>query len=80
MRELVALENDETLLVQSGKPVAVFRIKNTRRAFLIANPILSARGPTGEHYELERRGLMMQNGQMTSGNWIYIGHRHRGHV
>jgi urocanate hydratase len=70
---LRALENDETLLVQSGKPVAVFRTHQSAPRVLIANSNLVGRWATWEHFrELERRGLMMY-GQMTAGSWIYIG-------
>jgi urocanate hydratase len=70
---LRALENDETLLVQSGKPVAVFRTHAMAPRVLIANSNLVGRWATWEHFrELERRGLMMY-GQMTAGSWIYIG-------
>lgn len=67
------LENDETLLVQSGKPVGVFRTHEHAPRVLIANSNLVGRWATWEHFhELERRGLMMY-GQMTAGSWIYIG-------
>ena len=67
------LENDETLIVQSGKPVAVFRTHASAPRVLIANSNLVGRWATWEHFhELERRGLMMY-GQMTAGSWIYIG-------
>ena len=67
------LENDETLLVQSGKPVAVFRTHTGAPRVLIANSNLVGRWATWEHFrELERQGLMMY-GQMTAGSWIYIG-------
>jgi len=70
---LRALENDETLLVQSGKPVAVFRTHHSAPRVLIANSNLVGRWATWDHFrELERRGLMMY-GQMTAGSWIYIG-------
>ena len=70
---LRALENDETLLVQSGKPVAVFRTHAGAPRVLIANSNLVGRWATWDHFrELERRGLMMY-GQMTAGSWIYIG-------
>ena len=73
MRELRALENDETLLVQSGKPVAVFRTHEHAPRVLIANSNLVGAWANWEHFhELERRGLMMY-GQMTAGSWIYIG-------
>jgi urocanate hydratase len=67
------LEGDETLLVQSGKPVGVFRTHAHAPRVLIANANLVGRWATWEHFnELERRGLMMY-GQMTAGSWIYIG-------
>ncbi|HST51969.1 MAG TPA: urocanate hydratase [Pyrinomonadaceae bacterium] len=73
IRELMRLENDETLLVQSGKPVAVFRTHEHAPRVLIANSNLVGAWANWEHFhELERRGLMMY-GQMTAGSWIYIG-------
>ena len=70
---LRALEHDETLLVQSGKPVGVFRTHPGAPRVLIANSNLVGRWATWEHFrELERQGLMMY-GQMTAGSWIYIG-------
>src|SRR5687768_280176 len=73
VQTLRALEDDETLLVQSGKPVAVFRTQRAAPRVLIANSNLVGRWATWEHFrELERRGLMMY-GQMTAGSWIYIG-------
>src|SRR5512143_3400898 len=70
---LRALEADETLLVQSGKPVGVFRTQRDAPRVLIANSLLVPRWATWEHFwELEGRGLMMY-GQMTAGSWIYIG-------
>jgi urocanate hydratase len=73
VRELRALENDETLLVQSGKPVAVFRTHEYAPRVLIANSNLVGAWANLEHFhELERKGLMMY-GQMTAGSWIYIG-------
>ena len=67
------LENDETLLVQSGKPVGVFRTHVSSPRVLIAISNLVGRWATWEHFrELERQGLMMY-GQMTAGSWIYIG-------
>jgi urocanate hydratase len=73
VRELEALANDETLLVQSGKPVGVFRTHPGAPRVLIANSNLVGRWATWEHFrELERKGLMMY-GQMTAGSWIYIG-------
>ncbi|MEX1294997.1 MAG: urocanate hydratase [Candidatus Limnocylindrales bacterium] len=71
--ELQRLEDDETLLVASGKPVAVFRTHEWAPRVLIANSNLVGRWATWEHFrELERAGLMMY-GQMTAGSWIYIG-------
>ena len=73
VRSLRALENDETLLVQSGKPVAVFRTHLSAPRVLIANSNLVGRWATWDVFrELERKGLMMY-GQMTAGSWIYIG-------
>jgi len=73
VRELQALENDETLLVQSGKPVGVFRTHEYAPRVLIANSNLVGAWANWEHFhELERKGLMMY-GQMTAGSWIYIG-------
>ena len=73
VRELREIENDETLLVQSGKPVAVFRTHEYAPRVLIANSNLVGAWANWEHFhELERRGLMMY-GQMTAGSWIYIG-------
>ena len=70
---LRALEDDETLLVQSGKPVGVFRTHAHAPRVLIANSNLVGRWATWDHFrELERAGLMMY-GQMTAGSWIYIG-------
>jgi len=70
---LRALENDETLLVQSGKAVGVFRTQPDAPRVLIANSLLVPRWATWEHFwELEGKGLMMF-GQMTAGSWIYIG-------
>jgi len=67
------LDADETLLVQSGKPVGVFRTHADAPRVLIANSNLVPRWATWEHYhELDRLGLMMY-GQMTAGSWIYIG-------
>jgi urocanate hydratase len=67
------LEPDETLLIQSGKPVGVFRTHAGAPRVLIANSNLVPRWATWEHFnELDRKGLMMF-GQMTAGSWIYIG-------
>jgi urocanate hydratase len=73
VRSLRALGNDETLLVQSGKPVGVFRTHAEAPRVLISNSMLVPAWATWEHfYELDRKGLMMF-GQMTAGSWIYIG-------
>jgi urocanate hydratase len=73
VRELRRLADDETLLVASGKPVAVFRTHAWAPRVLIANSNLVGRWATWEVFrELERAGLMMY-GQMTAGSWIYIG-------
>jgi urocanate hydratase len=70
---LKSLENDETLLVQSGKPVGVFQTHEYAPRVLIANSNLVGRWSSWEKFrELERLGLMMY-GQMTAGSWIYIG-------
>jgi len=70
---LERLENDQTLLVQSGKPVGIFPTHEYAPRVLIANSLLVPRWATWEHFwELERLGLMMY-GQMTAGSWIYIG-------
>ncbi len=70
---LTTLADDETLLVQSGKPVGVFRTHEWAPRVLIANSNLVGDWATWEHFrELERQGLMMY-GQMTAGSWIYIG-------
>src|SRR5256714_7363922 len=70
---LKALEADETLCVQSGKPVGVFRTHSDAPRVLIANSNLVPHWATLEHFnELDRKGLMMF-GQMTAGSWIYIG-------
>ena len=73
VRTLRGLADDETLLVQSGKPVGVFRTHPEAPRVLIANANLVGNWATWEHFrELERRGLIMF-GQMTAGSWIYIG-------
>ncbi len=67
------MEEDETLLIQSGKPVGVFRTHRSAPRVLIANSNLVPHWATWEHFnELDRKGLMMF-GQMTAGSWIYIG-------
>jgi urocanate hydratase len=71
--ELRRLERDETLLVQSGKPVAVFRTHTGAPRVIIANALLVPAWATWQNFrELEHRGLTMY-GQMTAGSWIYIG-------
>jgi urocanate hydratase len=73
VRSLKELENDETLLVQSGKPVGVFRTHADAPRVLISNSMLVPAWASWEHFhELDRKGLMMY-GQMTAGSWIYIG-------
>src|SRR3974390_1405444 len=70
---LKRLGDEETLLIQSGKPVGVFRTHADAPRVLIANSNLVPHWATWEHFnELDRRGLMMY-GQMTAGSWIYIG-------
>src|SRR6202161_4658949 len=70
---LKSLGDDETLLIQSGKPVGVFRTHADAPRVLIANSNLVPHWATWEHFaELDRKGLMMY-GQMTAGSWIYIG-------
>jgi urocanate hydratase len=72
-KALTALKPDETLLVQSGKPVGVFRTHEDAPRVLIANSNLVPAWANWEHFnELDRQGLMMY-GQMTAGSWIYIG-------
>ena len=73
LQSLRDLQEDETLLVQSGKPVGVFRTHADAPRVLIANSNLVPKWATWEHFhELDRKGLMMY-GQMTAGSWIYIG-------
>src|SRR5260221_7724891 len=73
LETLRRLEDDESLLVQSGKPVGVFRTHPDAPRVLIANSNLVPKWATWEHFnELDRKGLMMF-GQMTAGSWIYIG-------
>ncbi len=70
---LKRLENDQSLLIQSGKPVGVFETHADAPRVLLANSNLVPRWSTWEHFnELDRKGLMMY-GQMTAGSWIYIG-------
>ena len=71
--KLTSLESNETLLIQSGKPVGVFRTHEDAPRVLIANSNLVPAWANWEHFrELDRKGLMMF-GQMTAGSWIYIG-------
>ncbi len=73
VRSLQQLENDETLLVQSGKPVGIFKTHEDAPRVIIANSNLVGNWANWEHFdELEKEGLMMY-GQMTAGSWIYIG-------
>ena len=73
LTRLKSLEADETLLIQSGKPVGVFRTHPDAPRVLLANSNLVPAWATWEHFhELDRKGLMMY-GQMTAGSWIYIG-------
>lgn len=73
VRELKQLGNEETLLVQSGKPVAVFPTHDMAPRVIIANSNLVGHWANWDHFhELDRKGLMMY-GQMTAGSWIYIG-------
>lgn len=70
---LKVLENDESLLIQSGKPVGILKTHKDAPRVLISNSQLVPKWATWEHFEeLERKGLMMY-GQMTAGSWIYIG-------
>ena len=70
---LQRLEDDETLLVQSGKPVGVFKTHRHAPRVLLANSNLVPKWATWDHFhELDKKGLMMY-GQMTAGSWIYIG-------
>src|SRR4051812_40424684 len=73
VRELRSIENDETLLIQSGKPVGIFRTHEYAPRVLIANSNLVGQWSNwDEFHRLERMGLTMY-GQMTAGSWIYIG-------
>jgi urocanate hydratase len=73
LESLKRLEEDETLLVQSGKPVVVFKSHRDAPKVLIANSNLVPHWATWEHFdELAKKGLIMY-GQMTAGSWIYIG-------
>ncbi|WP_077618041.1 urocanate hydratase [Bacillus sinesaloumensis] len=67
------LENDETMLIQSGKPVAVFKTHKAAPRVLLSNSVLVPKWANWDHFhELDQKGLMMY-GQMTAGSWIYIG-------
>lgn len=73
LEALKELENDETLLVQSGKPVGVLKTHTDAPRIFLANSNLVPKWATWEHFnELDKKGLMMY-GQMTAGSWIYIG-------
>jgi urocanate hydratase len=73
IQALTKLKNDETLLIQSGKPVAVFKTFELSPRVLIVNSMLVPKWATWEYFrELEAKGLIMY-GQMTAGSWIYIG-------
>src|SRR6201987_1217109 len=73
VRSLTSLEHDETLLVQSGKPVGIFQTHPGAPRVLIANALLVPAWATWENFrDLEHKGLTMF-GQMTAGSWIYIG-------
>ncbi|SET52084.1 urocanate hydratase [Oceanobacillus limi] len=72
-RTLRNLENDETMLIQSGKPVGVFKTHQHAPRVLLSNSVLVPKWANWEHFhELDQKGLMMY-GQMTAGSWIYIG-------
>ncbi|WP_409994141.1 urocanate hydratase [[Anoxybacillus] calidus] len=73
VKALRELEKDETLLIQSGKPVGVFKTHERAPRVLLSNSVLVPKWATWEHfYELDKKGLIMY-GQMTAGSWIYIG-------
>ncbi len=73
LSSLIELENDETLLIQSGKPVAVFKTHSYSPRVLISNSMLVPNWANWDHFrDLDEKGLMMY-GQMTAGSWIYIG-------
>lgn len=73
LEALTTLENDETLLVQSGKPIGILKTHEDAPRVLLANSNLVPKWSTWEHFnELDKKGLMMY-GQMTAGSWIYIG-------
>ena len=72
-KTLRELESDETMLVQSGKPVAVFKTHEEAPRVLISNSVLVPEWANWDHFnELDKKGLIMY-GQMTAGSWIYIG-------
>ncbi len=73
LESLLNLENDETLLIQSGKPVAIFKTHTTSPRVLISNSMLVPNWSNWDYFrELDKKGLIMY-GQMTAGSWIYIG-------
>jgi len=73
IKALKDLENDESLLIQSGKPVGIMKTHTNAPRILISNSQLVPKWATWDHFdELEKKGLMMF-GQMTAGSWIYIG-------
>jgi urocanate hydratase len=73
VKALRELEKDETLLIQSGKPVGVFKTHERAPRVLLSNSVLVPKWATWEHFhELDKKGLIMY-GQMTAGSWIYIG-------
>src|SRR5213075_3463341 len=73
IHSLKVLENDESLLIQSGKPVAMLKTHKDAPRVLISNSQLVPNWANWQHFdELEKKGLMMY-GQMTAGSWIYIG-------
>ncbi|WP_047983852.1 urocanate hydratase [Ornithinibacillus californiensis] len=73
VKTLRDLENDETMLIQSGKPVGVFKTHRHAPRVLLSNSVLVPKWANWEHFhELDQKGLMMY-GQMTAGSWIYIG-------
>ena len=73
LKSLTELENDETLLIQSGKPVAIFKTHTYYPRVLISNSMLVPNWSNWDCFrELDQKGLMMY-GQMTAGSWIYIG-------
>lgn len=73
IKALKVLDNDETLLIQSGKPVGIMKTHKDAPRVLLSNSQLVPKWATWEHFdELEKKGLMMY-GQMTAGSWIYIG-------